>query len=651
MRLFLQCAMSGLLLTIAGRPLLSADRLPTPIQVFVAGSEEIDGVQNAAEKYPQYREPNVVVTDNGTVVVVCQGRNKSRWSDRSGQDLVAKTSDDRGATWSKGLLVATHGLKSICPNAAVYDRQTNRIHVLYNLFMWDYTSVPDDVRGEMGDLNCRQFVVTSDDEGHNWSEPREISHMVQTRGAVMVVGSGEGIQLEHGNHKGRLIIAGGDFYQGKKVLCFYSDDHGQTWQRSNVVPFEGKMSWASESKVAQLPDGTLVLNSRTHVADGPDGRRRTRAFSSDGGHTWTQLENDPALKTVSCNGSLIAVAHPKGKDGTILLCSLPAGPRRTHGSVYVSFDGGRTWPHRKLVVPGAFAYSSLIELPDGRIGLFYESEGYARILLVRFSLSWLLESGHSTQSSIDESPAAEEFVNATSSSSFEGCARGEFTKVESSIGLRTAEITGNNSIAVSSPRVADPRHVRYSWTPYSEPPVNLFNRSGLPASPFTTQDEGRFAPLEAAEDERPNILLIVGEDHGCELSCYGDPVIETPNIDRLASEGVLFEHGYVTQTVCSPSRSTIFTGLYPHQNGQLGLATHQYGWFKRFPTTYSILKRAGSRSRRSRGSLLPHPRSFALGGMLDRCGTRGSVAAHARRLRPLDESAGDSALRPAEGSA
>ena len=128
--------------------------------MFVAGSEDIEGVVNAAEKYPQYREQNVVVTNEGKVVVICQGRNKSRWSDRSGQDLAAKVSADNGKTWSKGRLVATHGLKSICPNAAVHDRETNRIHVLYNLFAWDYTSVPKDVKSELGDLYCRQYVVT-----------------------------------------------------------------------------------------------------------------------------------------------------------------------------------------------------------------------------------------------------------------------------------------------------------------------------------------------------------------------------------------------------------------------------------------------------------------------------------------------------------
>ena len=164
----------------------------------------------------------------------------------------------------------------------------------------------------------------------------------------------------------------------------------------------------------------------------------------------------------------------------------------------------------------------------------------------------------------------------------------------------TARIINRHTISVSSPKVAEPRHVRYAWSPYPNPPVNLINNAGLPASPFSTEsEETLFArdqsvdPHASNADPRPNILLIVGEDHGCELSCYGDPVIKTPNIDRLASQGVLFENGYVTQSVCSPSRSTIFTGLYPHQNGQLGLATHNYRWFKKWPTTYSLLKKAG----------------------------------------------------------
>jgi N-sulfoglucosamine sulfohydrolase len=74
----------------------------------------------------------------------------------------------------------------------------------------------------------------------------------------------------------------------------------------------------------------------------------------------------------------------------------------------------------------------------------------------------------------------------------------------------------------------------------------------------------------------PIILLIVSEDHGQHLSCYGDTIINTPSLDKIAREGVLFNNAYITTSVCSPSRSSILTGLYPHQNGHLALATHGY---------------------------------------------------------------------------
>jgi N-sulfoglucosamine sulfohydrolase len=76
----------------------------------------------------------------------------------------------------------------------------------------------------------------------------------------------------------------------------------------------------------------------------------------------------------------------------------------------------------------------------------------------------------------------------------------------------------------------------------------------------------------AAESPRPpNILLITADDMGMTAGCYGDSQAITPNLDRLAAEGVRFSNAYITQSSCSPSRSSILTGLYPHQNGQVGL--------------------------------------------------------------------------------
>ncbi len=66
----------------------------------------------------------------------------------------------------------------------------------------------------------------------------------------------------------------------------------------------------------------------------------------------------------------------------------------------------------------------------------------------------------------------------------------------------------------------------------------------------------------------PNILLLIADDLGDrDLGCYGHPTIRTENIDRLASTGVRFSNAFVTASSCSPSRTTMFTGKYPHATG------------------------------------------------------------------------------------
>ncbi|NNM31355.1 MAG: sulfatase [Akkermansiaceae bacterium] len=72
----------------------------------------------------------------------------------------------------------------------------------------------------------------------------------------------------------------------------------------------------------------------------------------------------------------------------------------------------------------------------------------------------------------------------------------------------------------------------------------------------------------AAADERPNILLILTDDHRWDaLGCKGHPYLKTPHLDRLAAEGVDFENAFVTTSLCSPSRASIITGLYAHNHG------------------------------------------------------------------------------------
>jgi N-sulfoglucosamine sulfohydrolase len=75
-----------------------------------------------------------------------------------------------------------------------------------------------------------------------------------------------------------------------------------------------------------------------------------------------------------------------------------------------------------------------------------------------------------------------------------------------------------------------------------------------------------------AEGARRNIVLIVADDLGMELGCFGNKVIRTPNIDGLAQKGVRFSNAYATVSSCSPSRSVLYTGLHTHTSGQYGLA-------------------------------------------------------------------------------
>ncbi len=82
--------------------------------------------------------------------------------------------------------------------------------------------------------------------------------------------------------------------------------------------------------------------------------------------------------------------------------------------------------------------------------------------------------------------------------------------------------------------------------------------------------------LRAAD--RPNILFIMSDDHGYQaLSCYGSRVNQTPNLDRIARDGMRFDRCFVTNSICGPSRATILTGKYSHLNGFARNGNRFYG--------------------------------------------------------------------------
>ncbi len=86
-------------------------------------------------------------------------------------------------------------------------------------------------------------------------------------------------------------------------------------------------------------------------------------------------------------------------------------------------------------------------------------------------------------------------------------------------------------------------------------------------------------------DYKPNILWLSCEDISLYLSMYGDSTVPTPNLDRLASEGIVFENAFTVHGVCSPSRNSIITGMYPTSQGANLMRT----WGKKFPDSIKCL--------------------------------------------------------------
>ncbi|MFH1267051.1 MAG: sulfatase [Planctomycetota bacterium] len=82
-------------------------------------------------------------------------------------------------------------------------------------------------------------------------------------------------------------------------------------------------------------------------------------------------------------------------------------------------------------------------------------------------------------------------------------------------------------------------------------------------------------PTVAAENRRPNIIFLLADDQRWDtLGCMGNSIIQTPNVDRLAEEGVVFDHCFVTTSICMTNRACIFTGQYAARHGVVDFRTN-----------------------------------------------------------------------------
>lgn len=155
---------------------------------------------------------------------------------------------------------------------------------------------------------------------------------------------------------------------------------------------------------------------------------------------------------------------------------------------------------------------------------------------------------------------------------------------------------------------------------------------------------GTVVPLPAAERAPRHVVVLIADDLGFQLGCYGNTKIRTPNIDGLAKNGVRFSNAFAAVSSCSPSRATLYTGLHTHTNGQYGLAhaTHNFHTFANVRSLPGLLKSNGYRTGII-GKIHVQPRSvypFDVETAKD-IGNNRSVAAMAEQARQFFRDSGD----------
>ncbi|MGD8866611.1 MAG: sulfatase [Gemmatimonadales bacterium] len=120
--------------------------------------------------------------------------------------------------------------------------------------------------------------------------------------------------------------------------------------------------------------------------------------------------------------------------------------------------------------------------------------------------------------------------------------------------------------------------------------ISFFAGATLAAALVSTLPLG-CTPGERGDGERPNILFVFTDDHASHaISAYGSRINETPNIDRLADEGMLFRNAFVTNSICAPSRAVILTGKHSHING---IYTNRESFDSSQVTFTKLLQQAG----------------------------------------------------------
>lgn len=369
MRGFRAAACVLLALTVSAA---SAEPMLEHVDVFVSGTQG----------YHTFRIPAVETAPDGSLVALAEARKHSSADPGFGEqdiDLVVRRSTDNGATWSPMAVIEDPGeLWSAANPATVVDRDTGRMWLVYLRSKPGRSTVTS--RGGTDDMQT--LARYSDDHGRHWSQPIDLTRIARdfddAGWRATVVGPGGAIQTRGG----RLVFPAWKVAPWG-VFALYSDDHGRTWRRGQVVPGE---QGGNENQLVELADGRVLSDFRQNR-----GPHRWVAASRDGGGTWSPPRPGQRVTPVACAIQRFT-RTTAGDDRNRILWSGPKGPGRTRLVVRVSYDEGQTFPLERQISAEHAAYSDLTILEDRTVGVLWErgeKRGYQYITFTRFNLEFL----------------------------------------------------------------------------------------------------------------------------------------------------------------------------------------------------------------------------------------------------------------------
>lgn len=392
--LLVACASKGHRMSRTRFALLLLLLVPQP--GFGAEPEVVDVFVPEADGFASIRIPAVVVSKQGTVLAFAEGRAAD--ADQAKNKIILKRSTDGGKTWGELAVIAEDGDRALNNPCAVVERESGQVLLMFQSYPAGVSERSGAIQpGYEGEKVVRNWLIASDDDGVTWAKPRDITRETKREKLVTTIASGPGIgiQLRHGRHAGRILMP---FNEGPfgawNIYAVYSDDKGRTWQMGDAAPGgwidagkDKKSSTVNEAQFVELKDGSIRCNARRWSGNAV----RKTCVSEDGGATWSAVEDAPDLADPSCMGSVLRYTDPADGAKSRILFSGPDSTRRENGTVFVSYDEGRTWPTKRALCKDAFAYSCLTALPDGTIGCLYEADETRKIVFARFTLDWLTD--------------------------------------------------------------------------------------------------------------------------------------------------------------------------------------------------------------------------------------------------------------------